>query len=55
MRQPIMEEEGVTMETLEDNMVIMEVSTVVQVFLMETGLTITIMEWDSMEVCIMAA
>ena len=56
MRQPITEEEGVIMETLEGNMEIMEVSTVVQGYSMEMGLTITItMEWDSMEVFIMAA
>jgi hypothetical protein len=53
MRQPITEEEGVTMETLEGNMEIMEASTVVQGYSMEMGLTI-IMEWDSMEVFKMA-
>ncbi len=54
MRQPITEEEGVTMETLEGNMEIMEVSTVAQEYSMEMGLTTT-MEWDSMEVFIMVA
>jgi len=54
MRQPITGEERVTMETLEGNMEIMEVSTVAQGYSMEMVLTITT-EWDSMEVFIMEA